>query len=205
MINFNSAAFMLSVARIADLPQDVGSEVAFAGRSNAGKSSALNLITARNGLARVSKTPGRTQLLNFFALSPEARLVDLPGYGFAQVPMEVREKWAQLIESYLVRRCSLKGLVILMDIRHPMTPLDRQVLNLCLREGFACHILLTKADKLGRGAAGAALNFVRKEVAHMPLVSVQLFSSTTRLGLDEARQRLTVWLEGHTDAVVSDQ
>jgi GTP-binding protein len=86
-----------------------------------------------------------------------------------------------------------------------MTPLDRQVLNLCLREGFACHILLTKADKLGRGAAGAALNFVRKEVAHMPLVSVQLFSSTTRLGLDEARQRLTVWLEGHTDAVVSDQ
>ena len=152
-LNFRKAAFLQSASAIENAPTDFGSEVAFAGRSNSGKSSAINTLTHQGKLARTSRTPGRTQLINFFSLSEHQRLVDLPGYGFAKVPLAVKKKWNQQLERYLQYRESLRGLVMLMDIRHPLTEPDRQMLSWAEAASMPVHILLTKADKLKRGPA----------------------------------------------------
>ena len=182
------AEFLTSANRADQFLPDDGLEVAFAGRSNAGKSSALNAITGRKALARTSKTPGRTQLVNFFSLGEGARLVDLPGYGYAKVPEAIRRHWRTLMESYFVSRRSLAGLVLVMDCRHPMTDFDQQMLGWTTSNGCRVHILLTKADKLSRGAAAATLLKVRKQVGDS--ATVQLFSATKKTGLEEARAAL---------------
>ena len=183
---------MISANRPAQFPPDKGSEVAFAGRSNAGKSSALNAIAGRKSLARISKTPGRTQLVNFFALPDGDRLVDLPGYGYARVPDAMRRHWRHLMEAYFNQRRSLAGLILVMDVRRPLTEFDRQML--AWSEGVGCltHILLTKADKLSRGKATAMLHEVRSAVD--PETSVQLFSATKKSGVDQAREALVALL-----------
>ena len=192
---YQAVRFFNSVNDFTQLPPDIGSEVAFAGRSNAGKSSALNVLTHQRQLARVSKTPGRTQLINFFEVEPERRLVDLPGYGYAKVPDSIRQHWQKLLEQYLRERVALRGLMMLMDIRHPLTPLDQQLLGWCAARGLAVHILLTKADKLSRGAAMTMRQQVEKTLrTDYPQTSAQLFSALTRLGVTEAHQRLDEWL-----------
>lgn len=192
MSPFNQAEFVISANRPAQFPPDKGSEVAFAGRSNAGKSSALNAIAGRKSLARISKTPGRTQLVNFFALPDGDRLVDLPGYGYARVPDAMRRHWRHLMEAYFNQRRSLAGLILVMDVRRPLTEFDRQML--AWSEGVGCltHILLTKADKLSRGKATAMLHEVRSAVD--PETSVQLFSATKKSGVDQAREALVALL-----------
>ena len=186
------AAFLTSAARPAGFPPADRPEVAFAGRSNAGKSSALNALCARRGLARISKTPGRTQLINFFEL-PDGRLVDLPGYGFAKVPPKVKQGWQALIEAYLTGRTTLRGVVLIMDSRRPLTDFDRQLLDWGTAAGLHFHLLLTKADKLGRGARANALLGVKKAC---PEHSAQLFSALSGLGVDEARAAVGGWLGG---------
>jgi GTP-binding protein len=169
-------------------------EVAFAGRSNAGKSSAINALAGHKRLAFVSKTPGRTQLINFFSVDEGRFVVDLPGYGYAKVPPEVRERWERVLSAYLQGREALAGLVLIMDIRHPLTPLDRRMLDWFLPRGLPVHILLTKADKLSRGAAHKTLQAVRSALKDAPLVSVQLFSSLARQGVEEAEGVIVNWL-----------
>ncbi|MBS0590263.1 MAG: YihA family ribosome biogenesis GTP-binding protein [Proteobacteria bacterium] len=192
---FRSAAFLISAAQPRQLPPDTGAEIAFAGRSNAGKSSALNAICDQSGLARTSKTPGRTQLLNVFAIAEGRRLVDLPGYGYAKVPEAIRERWRGAIDVYLRDRASLRGVVLIVDSRHPLKEFDRQMLAYCHDIGLACHVLLTKADKLGRGEAVQTLAMVRKEIAAAGYTaSVQLFSAQAKTGLDEARAALSALL-----------
>ena len=194
-INFRGAEFLTSAAKLSGCPPDTGLEVAFAGRSNAGKSSAINTLTDNKRMARTSKTPGRTQLINFFTLSEQQRLVDLPGYGFAKVPMEVKEKWQRHLEEYLRQRQSLCGLVLLMDSRHPLQDFDRMMLSWAQSCEMPVHILLTKADKLKKGPAQTSLLKVRKELEPMAdLVSVQLFSALKRTGLDQLQQVLNSWL-----------
>lgn len=175
---YQAVKFLNSVNELVQLPPDIGREVAVAGRSNAGKSSALNLLTNQRQLARVSKTPGRTQLINFFLVEPERYLVDLPGYGYAQVPDAIRRHWQKLLEQYLRERVALRGLLLLMDIRHPLTALDRQMLDGCAYRQLPTHILLTKADKLSRGAALTALQQVQQPLkTDYPQASAQLFLS----------------------------
>ena len=190
------AAFLISAAKVDQCPPDEGLEVAFAGRSNAGKSSALNTLTHAS-LARTSKTPGRTQLLNFFALDEQRRLVDLPGYGYAKVPIPLKQHWQRHLEAYLGSRASLAGLILLMDIRHPLTEFDRMMLDWSQASGMPLHILLTKADKLAFGAARNALLKVQKDVREGwgEAVGVQLFSAPKRQGVDEALGVLARWLE----------
>lgn len=190
--DFRHARFLLSAPTLAQAPPDRGAEVAFAGRSNAGKSSALNAITGVKGLARTSKTPGRTQLLNFFALDDHTRLVDLPGYGYARVPIEVKRAWERTVTAYLERRKSLRGLYLVMDVRQPLTPLDQVLIGWCHAADLPLHILLTKADKLGRGQALAALRAVERELGQG--VSVQLFSALTGEGRETAQALLGAWL-----------
>lgn len=174
-----------------ELPPPGVPELAFAGRSNAGKSSAINALTGRTRLAFVSKTPGRTQLINFFSLGKSAYLVDLPGYGYAGVPGEVREHWEGLVGGYIANRESLAAVVIVMDARHPLTALDRQLIEWLNGANRRVHVLLTKADKLSRQAAAATLLRVRRELALLcPRSTVQLFSSLKREGIDEAAQAL---------------
>ena len=202
-VNFRQATFMQSASAVENAPPDLGWEVAFAGRSNSGKSSAINTLTGQGKLARTSRTPGRTQLINFFALSDRQRLVDLPGYGFAKVPLAVKKKWNQQLERYLQYRESLRGLVILMDIRHPLTDPDKQMLGWAIAASMPVHILLTKSDKLKRGPAQNTLLAVRSELApHAELVSVQCFSSLKRQGVDELGKQVNRWL---TDESVIDQ
>jgi GTP-binding protein len=191
-LNFRAARFLVSAPGLAQCPSDSGAEVAFAGRSNAGKSSAINALTGQSRLARTSKTPGRTQLLNFFALDEQRRLVDLPGYGFAKVPIAVKEAWQRNMEEYLSGRLSLRGLVLLMDIRHPLQPFDELMLNWARRAGMPVHLLLTKADKLKFGAARTALLDVQRRTGGD--VGVQLFSAVTGVGLQELQERLNGWL-----------
>ncbi|MCB1921339.1 MAG: YihA family ribosome biogenesis GTP-binding protein [Candidatus Competibacteraceae bacterium] len=192
---YQTVHFLNSVNEFGQLLPDIGREAAFAGRSNAGKSSALNLLTGQRQLARVSKTPGRTQMINFFEVEPDRYLVDLPGYGYAQVPEAIRRHWGALLERYLRERQALCGLLLLMDIRHPLTDLDQRMLDCCVARELPAHILLTKADKLSRGAAGAALQQVRKALKTDYLhATVQLFSATTRQGVEEAHARLDEWL-----------
>lgn len=194
----HTARFLKSAAGLRDMPPDGGHEVAFAGRSNAGKSSALNALAAHKGLARVSKTPGRTQLLNVFAIDDERRLVDLPGYGYAKVPVGVRDQWRGMVDGYLRQRDALKGLVLIMDSRHPLKDFDRQMIDYAAAIAKPCHILLTKADKLSRNDAAKTLALVRKDLgadgSGAAQVSVQLFSATAKTGLDEARAVVARWL-----------
>ncbi|MEW5756749.1 MAG: ribosome biogenesis GTP-binding protein YihA/YsxC [Pseudomonadota bacterium] len=200
---YNRARFMLSVANLGQLPPEAGREVAFAGRSNAGKSSAINALTNIKGLARTSKTPGRTQMINYFQLDDDRRLVDLPGYGYAQVPEAIKRQWQDLLETYLRTRQVLCGLVLVMDIRHPLTAYDEQMLGWCAAVGMPVHILLTKSDKLKRGQASATLLSVRKRLsAFENPVSVQLFSALDRVGIEEAQARLDLWL-GYGDEAVA--
>lgn len=201
-IAFNSARFLTSASRRSECPEDSGAEVAFAGRSNAGKSSALNTITLNGKLARTSKTPGRTRLINFFTLStPDCRLVDLPGYGYAKVSRDMKTDWQQHLDDYLVNRDCLRGLTLVMDIRHPLTPFDQMMCDWCAHNGLALMILLTKADKLKNGPAKQAALDVRKALqAHPTLAAVVPFSSPKKTGVDQARLQLSRWLVGDEKA-----
>lgn len=195
--NYRKAAYLTSAAKLAQCPPDEGWEVAFAGRSNAGKSSAINSLTGNRKLAKTSRTPGRTQLINFFELSERQRLVDLPGYGFAKVPLAVKREWTKQLENYLQQRQCLQGLILLMDVRHPMQPYDQQMLNWALAATMPVHILLTKADKLKKGPANGALLKVRAELEpHRELVSVQLFSALKHSGHEQLLAVLNAWLTG---------
>lgn len=195
-LNFRDAQFLTSAQTLAHVPPDRGAEVAFAGRSNAGKSSAINTITDHKGLARTSKTPGRTQLLNFFTLAEGARLVDLPGYGYARVPAAVKAEWEETMSQYLRSRRSLRGLCLIMDIRHPLTPLDQRLCAWATSGGLPLHILLTKADKLSRGGARGVLQQVQRALREQAVVaSVQLFSAVSGEGRDEAQTHLRGWLQ----------
>jgi GTP-binding protein len=188
------ARFALSANAWSQLPADSAAEVAFAGRSNAGKSSAINTLTSHK-LAHVSKTPGRTQLINFFHLDNERYLVDLPGYGYARVPEDVKRRWQGLLERYLQDREPLMGLVLIMDVRHPLTPLDRRLFDWFAGTGKPVHVLLSKADKLSQSQAVQALRGTgRKLAAAYPSCSVQLFSSLKRQGIAEAEGIISGWL-----------
>ncbi|MDX1750725.1 MAG: ribosome biogenesis GTP-binding protein YihA/YsxC [Methylophaga sp.] len=193
---YRSAHYTVSATQLSQLPPDSGFEVAFAGRSNAGKSSAINTITGIKALARISKTPGRTQMINFFHLDDERAMVDLPGYGYAKVPEKMKLKWQATLSKYLETRQSLRGLMLMMDIRHPLKNFDLQMLDWAKQAELPIHILLTKSDKLGRGAGGNTLQQVRKELKDAGLeASVQLFSSLNHQGRDEAIQVLDNWFE----------
>ncbi len=195
MSMFRNATFVMSAHELRDLPPPGAPEVAFAGRSNSGKSSAINALAHHNRLAFVSKTPGRTQLINFFRLVGGALLVDLPGYGYARVPGPTRKHWEKVLSGYLQSRESLLGLVLVMDIRHPLTTLDETMLAWFSPTGKPVHVLLTKADKLTRRAAEATLLGVRKRLAELsPNFTVQLFSALKRTGIDAAEEALGSWL-----------
>lgn len=197
-IKFQSAEFITSAPSLKQCPDDVGCEIAFAGRSNAGKSSAINTLTRNKNLARTSKTPGRTQMINFFQLGEDRRLVDLPGYGYAKVPVAMKAQWDRHMAEYLQARKSLGGLILLMDIRHPLQDYDRQMLNWAAKAGLPVHILLTKSDKLKRGPAQSTLlkveSFLREMDPGITLLTVQTFSSLKKLGLTELEAQLNHWL-----------
>lgn len=192
---YNDASFLISAPTLAHCPPDEGWEVAFAGRSNAGKSSALNCLTSAR-LARTSKTPGRTQLINFFSIDEQRRLVDLPGYGYAKVPDAIRREWGQHLGDYVTQRQCLVGMVIMMDVRHPLTDFDLQLLDVAATRRLPVHILLTKSDKLKRGPAATQLQLVRNQLLSIAgNISVQLFSSLKSNGTDEAWGKLDEWFE----------
>lgn len=193
-LDFRHTRFLTSAADLAGLPPDQGREVAFAGRSNSGKSSALNSITGVSGLARVSKTPGRTRLINLFSVDGNLRLVDLPGYGYAKVPQAERARWGELLESYFAERRCLAGLVMVMDVRHPLTDFDLQLLAFAGPLALPVHVLLSKSDKLGYGAAQKSLAAVKRELRTR--ASVQLFSALSGGGVEDAQQQLAGWLGG---------
>jgi len=197
MINYyRRASFLTSASQASQFPELDGLEVAFAGRSNAGKSSAINTLCDQKALARVSKTPGRTQLINFFGLDEQRSLVDLPGYGYAKVPEKVRREWQKLMESYLGKREQLGGLVVIMDIRHPLKEYDLQMLDWCAEMQTPVHIVLTKADKLKKGPARSQVLMVKKEIAKAGFdVSVQMFSALKKTGLEELQAVLDGWFQ----------
>lgn len=190
---YRQAEYVISAHRFSQLPADEGWEVAFAGRSNAGKSSAINTLTEQKSLARTSKTPGRTQQIVIFSVDPQRRIADLPGYGYAKVPDKLRAHWQQLMAHYFEHRASLRGVVLVMDIRHPMRPFDIQMLDWCAASGVSCHVLLTKADKLKRGPAKSALLGLRRELGDV--ASAQLYSASARQGRDELITVLNRWYE----------
>lgn len=196
-LSYRNTTFLTSASRLSQCPEDSGAEVAFAGRSNAGKSSAINCLTENHKLARTSKTPGRTQLINLFSVTEQQRLVDLPGYGFAKVPLKVKQEWQKHLSEYLQQRQSLKGLILLMDIRHPLQEFDTMMLNWAIEREMAVHILLTKSDKLKRGPANSTLLAVQKHLREAQvddLVSVQLFSSLKKDGVVQLARQLDQWL-----------
>ena len=194
-LHYQQTTYLKSAAELTQLPAYEGAEVAFIGRSNAGKSSALNMITGIKGLARTSKTPGRTQMINFFEVENDKRLVDLPGYGYAKVPLSVKERWMANVDEFLRSRECLKGLVIVMDIRHPLKELDLQVIAWAMDCGVPTHILLTKADKLKPAAQRKVQREVCEELSRYgDALSVQIFSSIDRIGVGEAKTVLTEWL-----------
>jgi len=192
MSQYPQASFIKSANAPDQFVPDEGAEVAFAGRSNAGKSSAINVIVNRRQFARTSKTPGRTRLVNFFTLREEARLVDLPGYGFAKVASRMRNHWADLMAEYFEIRASLKGMFLIVDIRRQLTDFDKEMLAFAELVGLPVHVLLTKSDKLKRGQAANALLKVRRELGDV--ATVQQFSALNRQGEDEARARLEAFL-----------
>ncbi len=193
-IHYQNTHFITSAPDIRHLPEDEGIEIAFAGRSNAGKSSALNRLTNQRSLAKTSKTPGRTQLINLFKVQEHCHIVDLPGYGFAQVPIELKKKWQKSLGEYLQKRECLKGLVVLMDIRHPMKDLDQQLIYWAVECNIPVQVLLTKADKLKSGARKAQLNKIKKDALEFDgNVAVDLFSSLKGIGVDQLRAKLDTW------------
>ena len=193
-IHYPDTHFITSAPDISHLPEDEGIEIAFAGRSNAGKSSALNRLTNQKNLAKTSKTPGRTQLINLFQVTENCHIVDLPGYGFAQVPLEVKKKWQKSLGEYLQKRECLKGLVVLMDIRHPMKDLDQQLIYWAAESNIPVQVLLTKADKLKNGARTAQLLKIREaSLAFCGDVQVDVFSSLKGTGLEQLRAKLDSW------------
>lgn len=194
--DYRSAHFLTSAPSLKFCPPDDGAEVAFAGRSNAGKSSAINTLTGNSKLARTSKTPGRTQQINFFALADDSqRLVDLPGYGYAKVPPKMKQEWQKHLEAYLRERKSLRGLVLLMDIRHPLKEFDTSMLQWAVDAEMPVRVLLTKADKLKQGAAKSTLLGVRRELLNVEdLVTVQLFSALKQRGVPDLVEQLDLWL-----------
>ncbi|MBX9690265.1 MAG: ribosome biogenesis GTP-binding protein YihA/YsxC [Candidatus Obscuribacterales bacterium] len=199
-INFNSAKFLISAPSLAECPPEHGAEVAFAGRSNAGKSSAINTLTRNKNLSRTSKTPGCTQLINFFQLqsSPKLRLVDLPGYGYAKVPQAMKNRWEENLSQYLSERQCLKGVVLTMDIRHPMQEADVMMVDWAVQSEISLHVLLTKRDKLTLGEAQKSLQKIRKELQDSgfdKFITAQVFSSLTGEGVDELAKHLGNWLE----------
>ena len=202
MSQFPNIAFLLSAWQPHQFPADEGSEIAFAGRSNAGKSSALNAIVGRKDMARTSKTPGRTQLINFFALAPGQRLADLPGYGYAKVPEVMKQHWRELLTRYVERRASLAGLVIVMDSRRPLTDFDEQMLGWTQANGLRTHLLLTKADKLSRSDQAVTIRRVRAAVGEG--VTAQLFSAVDKTGVDEARKAVLAMLKAPARALNAD-
>jgi GTP-binding protein len=204
-IHLSKATFTLSAPDIRRLPADSGIEVAFAGRSNAGKSSALNTLTNQRGLARTSKTPGRTQLINIFEIAENKRLVDLPGYGFAKVPMEMKKKWQKALGEYLEKRECLKGLVILMDIRHPLKDLDMDLIQWAVDGELPVLALLTKSDKLSQGKVSGQVLAVRKELASLNAdIKVQAFSSLKRTGSEQADKVICDWFQDENLQALSE-
>jgi GTP-binding protein len=204
---YHQATFINSSPHLKNMPDDQGKEVAFAGRSNAGKSSAINTLTRQNGLARTSKTPGRTQMLNFFAIDAQRRFVDLPGYGYAKVPLAVKGDWHRLMEAYLNSRKSLCAIVLVMDIRHPLTEFDWQMVEWCEHSQLALHILLTKADKLTYGAAKNTLMQVQRELKDISIpLSIQLFSALKKVGVEAVHDALDALFvqDGLLEAEVSE-
>lgn len=193
MIAFEKIQFLKSVMALSGLPLDTGVEIAFAGRSNAGKSSALNAITNIKGLAKTSKTPGRTQTINLFEIDHLRRLVDLPGYGYAKVPVPLKRKWEKVLSEYLQTRECLKGLCLIMDIRHPLKSLDEHMIQWAVQSNLPIHILLTKSDKLSRGKASATLKQVQKALEQYPLISCQIFSILNGEGINTARKKVSQW------------
>ena len=191
---YRKVKFLLSAPSIRGCPEDTGFEVVIAGRSNAGKSSAINTLTGQKKLARVSKTPGRTQHLVYFELDSDRKIVDLPGYGFAKVPLEVKKKWHQSMEEFFQNRKAISGGVFVMDIRHPLMEFDQMMLNWMTAMNIPVHILLTKADKLSFGAAKNVALKINKTVSRYPNVSVQTFSSLKNSGIEELHQKLNQFL-----------
>jgi len=194
---YRKAQFLLAVQHLKQLPENIPFEVGFAGRSNAGKSSAINTITGIHSLARTSKTPGRTQQIVYFTLDEQHALVDLPGYGFAKVPLKVKAHWHQLMEGYFKERLALKGLVLVMDIRHPMREFDEQMLYWCHHTHTPVHILLTKADKLSKGAGSSVLHKIKKSLLALEYndVTLQTFSSLKRTGSESVMDKMDEWFE----------
>ncbi len=190
---FRVATYVLSAHQLKQLPKDAGIEVAIAGRSNAGKSSAINTFTDQKSLARTSKTPGRTQQIVIFELDENRRIADLPGYGYAKVPLKLKAHWRSVMVRYFETRKCLRGVVLVMDIRHPMREFDQQMLDWCDSAEVPCHVLLTKADKLKRGPAQSTLLKIRRELPD--IASIQVFSSLNKTGLDELVDKLSIWYE----------
>lgn len=205
-LNYQQTHFVISAPDIRHLPSDTGIEVAFAGRSNAGKSSALNTLTNQKSLARTSKTPGRTQLINLFEVADGKRLVDLPGYGYAEVPEEMKIKWQRALGEYLEKRLCLKGVVILMDIRHPLKDLDQQMIQWAVDVGTPVMLLLTKADKLASGARQAQIKMVREAVKEfMGDIQVEAFSSPKKMGVDKLSDKLNTWFSEIPPEVLEEE
>ena len=197
---FRGATYCISAHQLSDLPPPLGPEIAFAGRSNAGKSSAINALADHNRLAFVSKTPGRTQQINFFSLPGGVFLVDLPGYGYAKVQRELRAHWEELLSTYLQTRASLFGMVLIMDARHPLTPLDGQMLNWFASTGKPVHVLLSKSDKLSRQEAHKTLRTVQVKLRdYADNYTAQLFSSSKKQGMQEAEEVIGAWLGINSD------
>ena len=190
---FRVANYVLSAHQLKQLPKDAGFEVAIAGRSNAGKSSAINTFTDQRALARTSKTPGRTQQIVIFELDEDRRIADLPGYGYAKVPLKLKAHWRTVMARYFETRKCLRGVVLVMDIRHPMREFDEQMLSWCESAELPCHILLTKADKLKRGPAQSTLLKIRRDLPD--IASIQVFSSLKKTGVDELVDKLSIWYE----------
>ena len=187
--------FLKSASTLQDFPQDKGAEIAFCGRSNAGKSSVLNAICQQNNLARTSKTPGRTQLINFFKLDGDIRLVDLPGYGYAKAPAPKQRQWQRLTESYLVHRNALCGLVLLMDIRHPLTDIDWTMVHWSKHYGLSLYVLLTKVDKVNRNTMTKSLTRVTSELEQRGFdAGTQIFSATKRIGIVQVQEKISAWI-----------
>ena len=192
---FQQAQFLKSAGSLQDFPEDTGAEVAFCGRSNAGKSSAINAICQQKNLARTSKTPGRTQLVNFFKLDGDTRLIDLPGYGYAKAPAHMQHQWQDLMESYLVHRHALCGLILLMDIRRPLTEIDWTMIRWSKHYKLALHILLTKADKVSRNAMAKSLTRVTSKLEqHEFHAGTQIFSATQRIGIAQVQEKISAWV-----------
>lgn len=204
---YQQASYLKSALLNKDLPTDSGVEVAFIGRSNAGKSSALNVLTGIKSLARTSNTPGRTQMINFFTLDSERRLVDLPGYGYAKVPPTVKKRWETHVNHYLENRESLKGLVVIVDVRHPLKDLDRQMIQWAASCDLPVHVLLSKRDKLSRQQANKSLKAVCQELEGLldsGQVTVQLFSAVDRTGVDELISLLNSWFCDCDDCIMDE-